>query len=53
MRAVRLTEKGRAKLRQAVPAWRRAQRHVISALGPEAAMALRGTLNLSAARLAG
>jgi DNA-binding MarR family transcriptional regulator len=53
MRAVRLTDKGRAKLRQTVPAWRRAQRQVNSALGSETATALRGALELSAARLAG
>jgi len=51
MRAVRLTDKGRAKLRQAVPIWRRAQRHVNAALGSETATELRGVINLSAARL--
>ena len=52
-RAVRLTDKGRAKLRRAVPVWRQAQRHVNSALGPETATTLRGAVDLSAARLAG
>ncbi len=53
MRSVRLTGKGRARLRQAVPIWRQAQRHVNAALGSETATVLRGVLDLSVARLAG
>jgi len=52
-RAIRLTDKGRAKLQQAVPVWRKAQRQATEALGAETAAALKGAVSQSIAQLAG
>ena len=52
VRAVLLTGKGRAKLRKAVPHWRRAQTQVQAALGAEATLALNGLLDLASGKLA-
>jgi DNA-binding MarR family transcriptional regulator len=51
VRAVFITSEGRDKLRKAVPAWRRAQKQVESALGAEAALALNSLLDVTAAKL--
>ena len=51
IRAVRITDKGRATLRKAVPFWRRAQRRIEENLGVEAARALNGLLDLASAKL--
>lgn len=52
VRAVLITREGRYKLRKAVPAWRRAQKQVESALGAEAALALNNLLDLAATKIA-
>lgn len=52
VRAVRITEAGRTKLREAVPLWRQAQARVQAALGVPAMLALNGLLELAAAKLA-
>ena len=52
VRAVAITRKGRGKLREAVPLWRRAQAEVERMLGVEATVALNGLLELSVAKLA-
>jgi DNA-binding MarR family transcriptional regulator len=43
-RVVTLTEAGRTKLREARPAWRRAQKTFEAAFGPDASAALRETM---------
>ena len=48
---MRITEAGIAKLRQAVPLWRKAQRQIDDALGIDASVALNGLLELSYERL--
>jgi DNA-binding MarR family transcriptional regulator len=51
VRSILITTKGLAKLRKAVPFWRRAQAQVEEGLGPQAVLALNGLLDLSAAKL--
>jgi DNA-binding MarR family transcriptional regulator len=51
-RAVFITKKGQAKLRQAIPAWRRAQAHLQEVLGQEVTLSLNGLLDLAYAKLA-
>ncbi len=51
VRAIVITEKGRAKLRAAVPFWRSAQLRVQKALGAEATLALSDLLELAAGKL--
>jgi DNA-binding MarR family transcriptional regulator len=51
VRAVGITAAGRAKLRDAVPLWRRAQDAVEGAVGGPAVLALNGLLDLAAARV--
>lgn len=51
MRAIRLTDKGRARLQQAMPVWRKAQRQTHDALGAETAAALRDAVQSSLERL--
>jgi len=52
VRAVQITKKGEAALRQAVPAWRRAQAQVRDVLGLEVTLALNGLLDLASAKIA-
>jgi DNA-binding MarR family transcriptional regulator len=52
VRAVLITAKGRAKLRKAVPFWRRAQARIQEALGVEATLALGDLLDLASSKLA-
>lgn len=52
-RALRLTDKGRTRLQQAVPVWRKAQRRATEALGAETAAALKSAVGQSITRLAG
>lgn len=52
VRAVLITGRGRAKLRKAVPFWRRAQAQVQKRLGAKAARTLNGLLDLASANLA-
>jgi DNA-binding MarR family transcriptional regulator len=52
VRAVLITERGVAKLEQAVPSWRQAQAQIDEALGLDASVALNGLLELSYAKLA-
>jgi DNA-binding MarR family transcriptional regulator len=51
VRAVVITAKGRARLRRAVPFWRRAQTQVREAVGADTARALKGLLDLTSARM--
>jgi DNA-binding MarR family transcriptional regulator len=51
VRSVWLTKAGRAKVRQAVPHWRRAQAKIDNLLGADTKVALNSLLNLSSARL--
>jgi len=51
VRAVVLTRKGRAKLRKALPFWRRAQTQIEEALGVETTLALNGLLDLTSVKL--
>ena len=51
VRSVSLTKTGRAKLKQAIPHWRRAQAKVDKLLGSEMKVALNGLLDVSSARL--
>lgn len=51
VRAVRLTAKGRDRLRRAVPLWRTAQRQVEGALGEETSRALNALLDFTSAKL--
>jgi DNA-binding MarR family transcriptional regulator len=51
VRALTITGKGRAKLRKAVPFWRRAQKRLDAALGAAAAHSLNEALDLASARL--
>jgi DNA-binding MarR family transcriptional regulator len=53
IRAIYLTNRGREKLRRAVPYWRRAQMQVESALGAEAMFALNAMLDAAFVKLAG
>src|SRR5215831_9801908 len=50
-RAVTITDKGRARLRKAVPHWRRAQARLEGALGGELARTLNDALGSAAAKL--
>jgi len=52
VRAVRITDKGVARLRKAVPLWRGVQAQVREALGADATLALNDSLGLAAAKLA-
>jgi len=52
VRAVRITDKGIAKLRGAVPFWRRAQVQIDDAIGIDTSVALNGLLELCSAKLA-
>lgn len=52
VRAVLITGKGRARLRKAVPFWRRAQRRVEKALGVDVVLALNDLLNFTSVKLA-
>ncbi len=52
VRAVLITERGVAKLEQAVPSWSQAQAQIDEALGLDASVALNGLLELSYAKLA-
>jgi DNA-binding MarR family transcriptional regulator len=47
-----ITRKGRAKLRKAVPFWRRAQAQIQEVLGVETTLTLNGLLDLASAKLA-
>ena len=51
IRAVRITGRGRDKLRKAVPFWRNAQRQVEGTLGLEAARSLNALLDMTSAKL--
>ena len=51
VRALTITGKGRARLRKAVPFWRRAQQGLDAALGAKVARGLNEALDLAAARL--
>jgi DNA-binding MarR family transcriptional regulator len=51
VRAVVITRKGQAKLRAALPAWRRAQALVREVLGEEVMLSLNALLDLAAAKL--
>jgi DNA-binding MarR family transcriptional regulator len=51
VRTICITEKGRAKLREAVPAWREAQMHVQDLLGHEVTLSLNGLLDLACAKV--
>jgi DNA-binding MarR family transcriptional regulator len=53
VRAVLITKKGQAKLRRAIPSWRRAQTQVQDVLGMEVMLSLGGLLDLASAKLAG
>jgi DNA-binding MarR family transcriptional regulator len=53
VRAVAITAEGRARLRKALPLWRRAQARVRDALGAEVMRELNQLLDLTAARLKG
>ena len=52
VRVVRITKKGESKLRQAIPAWRRAQAQVQDALGHEVMLSLNALLDLASAKIA-
>jgi len=52
IRTVFITKKGQAKLREAVPAWRRAQDHVQGVLGYEVMLSLNALLDLTSAKIA-
>lgn len=51
VRTICITEKGRAKLREAVPAWRQAQTRVQDVLGHEVTLSLNGLLDLACAKV--
>jgi DNA-binding MarR family transcriptional regulator len=51
IRAVRITGRGRDKLRKAVPFWRNAQRKIEGTLGVEASRALSALLDLTSTKL--
>ena len=51
VRAVQITDAGRAKLVEALPHWQRAQARLDEALTPEAQLALNGLLEVAFARL--
>jgi DNA-binding MarR family transcriptional regulator len=51
-RAVFITKKGQNKLREAIPAWRRAQARVQEALGHELMLSLNASLDLACAKVA-
>jgi DNA-binding MarR family transcriptional regulator len=48
-----ITRKGRTKLREAQPFWRRAQDQIQEALGVETTLTLNGVLDLASAKLTG
>jgi len=52
VRAVLITENGIARLRQAIPQWRKAQAQIDQALGLDTTVALNGLLEVSYANLA-
>jgi DNA-binding MarR family transcriptional regulator len=52
VRAVLITKKGQAKLREAIPSWRRAQARVRGALGDEVMLSLNALLDLASVKLA-
>ena len=52
VRCVLITKKGQAKLRNAIPAWRRAQAHVQDVLGHEVMLSLNALLDVTSAKLA-
>jgi len=51
VRTLRITAQGRARLRRALPLWRRAQDQVRQAIGPDATRDLNDLLDLASARL--
>jgi DNA-binding MarR family transcriptional regulator len=51
VRAVRITGKGRAQLRKAIPRWRQAEAIIRRSLGAETMLELRGLLELASAKL--
>jgi DNA-binding MarR family transcriptional regulator len=51
VRALTITAKGRARLRRAMPHWRRAQKRLDAALGAEVARSLNHVLDRASARL--
>lgn len=51
IREVFITEKGQAKLAEAIPAWRRAQLHVRDVLGHEISLSLNALLDLVNAKV--
>lgn len=50
-RAIRITASGCARLRKAIPHWRRAEAQIRESLGGEAMLALRDLLELASAKL--
>jgi DNA-binding MarR family transcriptional regulator len=52
IREVFITETGQTRLRDAIPAWRRAQLHVHDALGHEVSLSLNALLDLVNAKIA-
>jgi DNA-binding MarR family transcriptional regulator len=51
IRTVSITNKGRAKLAEAIPAWRRAQARVQDTLGIEVMLSLNALLDLACAKV--
>jgi len=51
IRAIRITEAGRAKLREAIPMWSQAQQTVETIVGRPTVLALNGLLDLSAEKI--
>jgi len=51
IRKIFLTQKGEGKLRDAIPAWRRAQRQAQDVLGNELMLSLNELLDLACAKL--
>jgi len=51
VRAVRITAKGRDRLRRAIPRWRDAEARIRSGLGSETMLELRSVLELASAKL--
>jgi len=51
IRTISITNKGRAKLAEAIPAWRRAQAHVQDTLGIEVMLSLNALLDLACAKV--
>jgi DNA-binding MarR family transcriptional regulator len=52
IRALRITAKGRALLRNAIPSWREAEAQIRKSLGAETVLRLRGLLEVASATLA-